>query len=315
MTTLFQNLKVKIRGDNISLPQAKHIAPIVYSILLVVGGIGIATTLISFFKPPISMNNDKGTTAKIAPSPKKKFVPDDFDQILQRNLFNLDGTLPDSGDEIENVCSAKPKKSTLAFKITGILFGGTSKTSLVVLEKASDRKTLVLKLGDKIIDGTTISDITNDKIYISGKGCPEYLEINYPNLPPTRGASLQKKSGSGADYSENGFERVGNTTSVTKQWVNDILNNKLSSALEDARAVPYLEGGQIKGFTVTQIVPDSVYSKLGLKNGDVVSNINGIELNDAARAIQTLNSLRSESKIELEVIRDGQPVNLKVNVQ
>jgi type II secretory pathway component PulC len=52
-----------------------------------------------------------------------------------------------------------------------------------------------------------------------------------------------------------------------------------------------------------------------LKDGDIVSSINGIELNDAARAIQTLNSLRNENNIEIQLLRGGQTITLKVNVQ
>ena len=60
---------------------------------------------------------------------------------------------------------------------------------------------------------------------------------------------------------------------------------------------------------------DSVYEKMGMKDGDVIEAINGIDLNDAARAIQTLNAMRNEGKIEIRMKRDGQTSNLDVQVK
>lgn len=316
MSNLLENLKIKIRGDNITLPESRNIGLIVYSVLIIAAGIGIVHTLMAFMgKNDFISNKISNDKAQINFSQQKRAINvDEYDAIIKRNIFNIAGTVPDASDDNDNVCTTELKKSTLAYNVSGIIYGGSASTSIVLLEENSANKNLVFKLGDTIVPGKKISDITINKVFIAGKGCPEYLEINYPS-PQMQRRFSQKGGNSNIAYSENGFERIGNTTNVTKQWVNDILSNKLSSVLEQARAVPYLVGGQVKGFTVTQIVSDSVYSKLGLKNGDVVSSINGIELNDAARAIQTLNSLRSESKIDLGIIRDGQPVSLKVNVQ
>ena len=310
MKKLLQKLKINLRGDNVTLPEYNNVSPIVYGILAVAGGIGIINTSLTFFKVENALKQPPTSTS----SQKQNIINADYSAIIKRNIFNIDGTTPDASEGNDNVCTTEPKKSSLAYKVTGIIFGGDAKSSIALLEQNSDSKQSVYKLGDTLIAGTKISDISLNRVYIKGNSCPEFLEINYPTPPPQQ-RSANNKGGSRAAYSESGFERVGNDTTVTKQWVNDILTNKLSSALEDARAVPYLVGGQVKGFTITQIIPDSVYSKLGLQNGDVVSNINGIELNDAARAIQTLNSLRSENKIQLSVIRGGQPVNLQVNVQ
>lgn len=309
MKNFFQRLKIKIRGDHITLPEYSNIAPLIYTVLAISGGIGISHTIALFSK------KETITQSKIqTPSKRNDIAKNEYDAIIKRNIFNIDGTVPDSSDSNEKFCPAESRPSSLAYKVTGIIFGGDAKSSTVLLEQNSGNKQLVFKLGDNLLPGTVISDITQDRVYITSKNCPEYLALNYPELPSQK--RIANKSGnSNVSYSENGFERVGNDTTVTKQWVNDILTNKLSSALEDARAIPYVVGGQVKGFSITQIVPDSVYSKLGLKNGDIVSSINGIELNDAARAIQTLNSLRSETKIELDITRDGQPVTLKVSIQ
>lgn len=292
------------------IPDAEFVASYVYGILaacVAIGLFGTGKTLITFHsilkKPlasPVTMTNPKAT-------------PLDFDVILSRNIFNIDGTIPDSASQHQMACPATSTKSSLSYRVIGIIFGGTAKGSVVLLE-GNDKKSYVYKLNDTLPSGGKITDITADKVFVSNNSCPEYLAMEYPSPKNVRSPRGNKGS-SNVAYSENGFERTGTSTQVTKSWVENILKNKLSSTLQDARAIPNLVNGQIKGFAITQIVPDSVYAKLGLQDGDVVSSINGIELNDAGRAIQTLNSLRNETHIELQVLRNGQPTQFSVNIQ
>jgi general secretion pathway protein C len=297
----------KYHGNNFELPKSRTLSFPVYLLLGVVSGIGVYFTMFHFMEKQVI--SSVAVAPWVSSKPSQSFH---FDAILSRNIFNIEGTLPDSSNESKMYCSPDLKKSSLAYKVTGIIFGGSSRGSVALME--TNGSSQLYKLGDKVVDQTVISDITKNKVFLKGKGCPEYLELEFPQLArdPRKGTA---KSGSKASYVEAGFERVGNTTTATKQWVNDILTNKLSTVLEDARAVPFIEGGAIKGFTLLEVSQGSVYEKLGLKNGDVVASINGVELNDAARAIQTLNALRNESKIELSVLRGGQATTLKVNIQ
>ncbi len=318
MQNIILSFKNRIRKENITIPDSKVFVPIIYGVLAIISSVGILNTILPIIKKehkPALKNLSTNNKIQI----KNPFNKLNYDEILIRNIFNIDGALPDTDQKVENsnsICSSEPKKSNLAYKITGIIFGGDAKSSAALLEQNSTKQQITYKLGDTLPEGPKISDISLNKVYLLSKDCPEYLEIDYPTFPQgRRSTQAQKNRNSAAEYSESGFERVGNNTTVTKQWVNDIILNKLSSTLEEARAVPNLVGGQVKGFTLTQIIPGSVYTKMGLKNGDIISSLNGIELNDAARAIQTLNSMRNENKIDLEIIRDGQPVNLKVNVQ
>ncbi len=93
----------------------------------------------------------------------------------------------------------------------------------------------------------------------------------------------------------------------------------------------YEEGiGHNKGRVLLLALPKSItayaYSPLprtrtygirklfGLQNGDVLEAINGILVTDTEQAIELLNSLRNESKIEIRVVRDGKPIDLVINV-
>lgn len=301
-------LKYKLFSPDGGIPPAEKVAPFVYTTTGIAFLFGVTTTIISFIWKPNSQNTKKLVSPIVE---NKKHSEQDLPYIISRNIFNIKGLIPDAENDGNKACLQEPFHSNLPYKISGILFGGTSENSLVVLEGSTGN---VYKQGDSLPQGGILYSISKNRILVTHKNCPEYIDLIYPSPPDARNSRTSQNT-SGTSYKESGFERNGNNTTASKLWVNNILTNNFSKTLEEAKASPNLVGGHVKGFLITNIVPNSVYSKLGLKNGDVVSAINGIELNDAARAIQTLNSMRNENIIELQIIRGGQPISFKVTIQ
>jgi general secretion pathway protein C len=75
-----------------------------------------------------------------------------------------------------------------------------------------------------------------------------------------------------------------------------------------ARVVPSFVNGAPRGFKLFAIRPDSIFTRLGLKNGDALQRVNGFTLDSPTGALEAFNHLRGSSRIELELERDGQPV-------
>lgn len=309
MIELLAKLKYKVTSSDVSIPQAEKVTPFLYAIVGVISIIGLANTFYTYFGKSYAK---KGTQITAPQINTQKLLPEqNFDVIIARNIFNLKGIIPDAESDNNNACSIEAFKSALPYKISGILFGGTAQASLVVLEGSANG---IFKVGDRLPQGGVLHDIAQNRIYILNKNCPEYIDLSV-ELPNDPRLSRSPQNASGAAYKEDGFERSGNNTTATKQWVNNILTNDFAKTLEEAKASPNIVGGQVKGFMISNITPNSVYAKLGLRDGDIVTAINGIELNDAARAIQTLNSMRNENTIEMQILRGGQTISFKVNVQ
>ena len=98
------------------------------------------------------------------------------------------------------------------------------------------------------------------------------------------------------------------------------MSDNFSGTLEQARAIPFYSGGRMRGFRFVQIDSNSVYEKIGLKDNDIIISIDGESLNDAARAIQILGSLRNrfEGKaaltIKLKILRQGKTHTYEMQV-
>lgn len=82
-----------------------------------------------------------------------------------------------------------------------------------------------------------------------------------------------------------------------------------------ARIVPNYEAGKYNGFRLVGVRPDSLYRAIGLQSGDMVSRINGQNIDTPNRAIQLFEELRSSSSIAIDIERRGKKVTLNYQIK
>ena len=59
---------------------------------------------------------------------------------------------------------------------------------------------------------------------------------------------------------------------------------------------------------------DSMYDKLGLKNGDILMSINDNSLSDPSQALKLFETLKTEKSIYVTVERNGQQMDLRYSI-
>lgn len=75
--------------------------------------------------------------------------------------------------------------------------------------------------------------------------------------------------------------------------------------LTEARLLPVIKDGKQEGFSISEVVPEGLYHSLGLRNGDTLLKINGLEISNPEVAIQAMSALKGMNSIELDIIRNG----------
>ncbi len=120
------------------------------------------------------------------------------------------------------------------------------------------------------------------------------------------------------------MEELGDTAGVTKvsetQYtvaraeVDGALSN-LSQVATQARIVPSFKDGKPNGFKMFSIKPGSIYSKIGLQNGDVIQKINGYEINSPDKALEIYQKLKEASSVSIELQRRGQNMHFGYAIQ
>ncbi len=115
-------------------------------------------------------------------------------------------------------------------------------------------------------------------------------------------------------FREEGFERSKDKIVMTGMYRDKLVQQDLAKVLMQATAEPHMENGSIAGFKMSQIDEGSIFQKAGIKDGDVITGINGSELNSVAGSITLLKSLKEADTMEFEIKRDGIPMKFTISV-
>jgi general secretion pathway protein C len=86
--------------------------------------------------------------------------------------------------------------------------------------------------------------------------------------------------------------------------------------LTKARVVPDLTpDGKSDGFRIVSISPASFYERIGLRNGDVIQRINGIEVKDPQSFMQVFTQLKDETNITMDLMRNNQKESFSYEIR
>ncbi len=246
-----------------------------------------------------------------------------IDLILKRNIFNSEGKADDEkakkgGDDIAI--------TDLPIRVLGIIYGGDPYTGIALVENTAKKITNSFLINDQIESDATLERIEIDRLIIlRADGRREAAVLERQDIVrSSRKRGKAKAAGESGDrgfasgappdsFKEPGFDRKGGQGEMSLDYKNKLLTTDFAQVLQDAKATPNIVDGEVRGFRLDRIRNDSIYQKAGLQNDDVIEEINGIPLSDAAQAIKLLNSLRNEPNIDIQYRRGGakQTLNMK----
>ncbi|HTJ81176.1 MAG TPA: type II secretion system protein GspC [Polyangiaceae bacterium] len=124
---------------------------------------------------------------------------------------------------------------------------------------------------------------------------------------PTRPTSPKSKL---AAEIESKITKVGENSYVVERGaVEQIIQNyaKLAGSLR-SRATK-------DGVRVSGIKKDSILSKVGMQNGDLLQSINGFDMTDPEKAVDAYAKLRSAGKLDITMSRDGTPTTINIAIK
>ena len=86
-----------------------------------------------------------------------------------------------------------------------------------------------------------------------------------------------------------------------------VVAQNVSKLADVIRPTPYFVNGQQQGYRVYPGRNREQFSKLGLRPGDLIKEIDGQALNDPSQAMQIFESLNNADQVSVTVERNGQP--------
>ncbi len=114
---------------------------------------------------------------------------------------------------------------------------------------------------------------------------------------------------------DSGVQRRSDTEFDLDRKVVDRLLENPSALAREARFRPNIKDGKTRGFKILAVRTNSLFGKIGLKNGDVLRSVNGMELNSLDGVLTIYSKLRSSSSLSLDIQRRGKPISLNYTVR
>ncbi len=241
-------------------------------------------------------------------------------EILGRNLFNSTGELAVEQTAAVSVArkdlsidfgSVPCSSSEIPVKINGTIYTGDPFKSYVILKDPKIADSDIYKPGDAIIDHEQF------EIYKVGRGV---LELRNGNNKVCVAISGYAKDGSLAALQEGGGS--GLQPGESKEFEFDVafitqeIGDGYATILNCAKMIPDIDGsGKMQGFKLISIATSCLFDRIEIKNGDIVTEVNGVSLKDPAQGFRLYQSLQEERTTTINIMRNGEPITRIVRVK
>ena len=183
------------------------------------------------------------------------------------------------------------------YKLLGVYYSADPKfSSAIIVDERGDAN--VYAIGDALARGAKVSGIEATRVVIQRGDSFEKLE-----LPQE------------ADVGASGPVRSARAPVRPREPPPGSQTSQLEAAMAAApqqlsaliRPQPVFADGKQLGYRVYPGRNRAQFTKLGLKPGDLVTQINGAPLDDPARGLEIFKALEEGSQVSVTVERDGQP--------
>lgn len=175
--------------------------------------------------------------------------------------------------------------------------------------------------GDLVRKGVVVMGVDQGLVHLRNNAALEYIELGEDVPPPTksRATTTDKPEPPKNDRAIEGAEEAincpnENTCTVDRAFVEKLMANPVLLA-KQARIVPKQKDGEIQGYKLYGIRRGSLPKLLGLKNGDMVTAVNGEELKSMDKAMALYTKLRRASNLSVSIERKGKTVTKEIQIQ
>ncbi len=282
-----------------------------------------------------------------APTPRvaaraPRRVPTSDEQILRRNIFD-----PSTGDvfELPSVASmdeglapvipwehGQPTEACAAagLRLVGaVVSPNTPEWSFAALAPEGQPKAMLYRAGMSV--GTSqLLEVQRDRVVVrpsSGAACHVAMFVPGAATPAPAGsaapaaaapqAAIDQAAGETATNDEltQGITQLSESEyNVSRELVTRLMANQ-GDLMRMARVIPHEENGQVKGVKLYGIRRSSLLGRLGIRNGDMVRSINGMDMTNPDAAVQAMSQLSSASELSLSLERRGQATTRTYHLQ
>jgi len=238
--------------------------------------------------------------------------------IADQHLFGEVKKAPVAPPPKNTTANQKPKPTRLNLKLHGIV-AYTNKAGFALISSNGGTQKVYAK-GDKINDDENIiiKDLFPEKVVISNHGTMEELVLPRKSAKKTDNKSANTPANlSNRLLPGNQPARRSNLHSSYISRRNQNLSNFRKEVLKNpeklldvANPTPAIVNGQFIGFRLQPGSNRKIYRQIGLRANDIITSVNGIQIDAASKGAMVLGELSQATSVSLTVQRGNETLTL-----
>ena len=180
--------------------------------------------------------------------------------------------------------------TTLDLELTGVQATADSRQGQAIIASGRNHEK-AYSVGDTIqgTNGVRLHAVYTDRVILDRNGQLESLHL--PKAKAGQAAAVQA--------------RLPGPATAAQPSVRQIISNNATKISKVLRLVPDLKGGRMLGFRISPGPDRKAFDALGLKPGDVVTDVNGTPVNDPSKGLQVYQALGETTVANVTVLRNG----------
>src|SRR5512145_1427459 len=229
-----------------------------------------------------------------------------------RNLFS-----PSQGMKTPSRLAAAASKgsapaSRTNFVLVGTIVSNAPSARRAILWAAGMKEPRAYRESEEVEPGAVLAAVERDKVWIARGNEKEKLDLlpvgSRARAPATPPAAPQPSAAqvSAQPAKDIRVTRLSDTQfSIDEEGVAELTGN-LNQFMTQVRLVPYFEGNKSAGYRIAAVRPGTTFEKLGFQGGDVLQQVNGLDVSTPDKMYTIFQNLKDEKRVTVSILRQGQ---------
>jgi type II secretion system protein C len=215
-------------------------------------------------------------------------------------------------------------QSTLPLRLVATMESSDPKFSYATLRDEETGGAGPFWPGDNLRPTAVLVSVERSMIHLRNGGALEFIELGVeppkgavkPIASPTKKPDEDAPKPAGAiEGAENAIKcESENSCTIERAWLEGVLSNP-AALTRQARVMPSLKDGETRGFKFYGIKPGSLPKLLNIKNGDLITSVNGTDLKSMDGAMSLYAKLRRANNLSVTIERKGETITKEITIQ
>jgi general secretion pathway protein C len=214
-----------------------------------------------------------------------------------------------------------------AFILVGTIVSSSPAARRAILWANGMKQPKAFREMEEVEPGAFLSSVERDKVWLTRGSEREMLELLpvgskvraslSPSVAGQKSAApgAPQAAGTSSPPADINVTRLSdNRYSIDEAGVAQLSGN-INQFMTQIRLIPFFEGNKSAGYRIAAIRPGTTFDRLGFQGGDVLQQVNGLDVSSPEKLYTIFQNLKDEKKVAVNILRQGQKNTLTYEIR